>query len=614
MRKENERNRRIELTYKIVSKSAYIIIILAAALCGLKYMDTHNPSASPTPVPTPSAPVHSITASPVLIPTATPFVSNEPEVSAFPDYTPTPIVSHTPTAEPTATFSPDITPLPTAKPTATQEQTVKPTATPKPTVTPTLTKTPKPTVTPKPTKTPKPTATPKPTKTPKPTATPKPTTTPKPTATSKPTTTPKPTATPKPTKTPRPTATHKPTPTITPTPVPTITVTATPTPIITPSLSITPTTEVTSVPLPTVKFTPTPDVTVTPMPSPTPVATATPKSSPTPEVTATPTPTPSPTLEVTATPEQTPSPTPEVTATPTPTPSPTPEVTATPEQTPSPTPVVTVTPKPTPSPTPVVTATPIPTPSPTPEQRAAIEIHFIKTYGDAVFITNGSENLLIDTGKTAASREYLSQLGITQIDNLILTSYETCQIGGLKYIIEGFTIKNVYMADVDATLFTPATKRDLKQLKASSANIQYITSADTGKHMDLFGCDVEILIASSGINLKSYSISFKLSYGNTSMLYAGDLTSENEALLLSLGSMLNCDIIKMPNHGSKPTDLDTLMQPASPDYAIIMPLDPTVITQETAEKDITTMGIACFVTKDKSIVFTINGSQIELIQ
>ncbi len=586
MRKENERNRRIELTYKIVSKSAYIIIILAAALCGLKYMDTHNPSASPTPVPTPSAPVHSITASPVLIPTATPFVSNEPEVSAFPDYTPTPIVSHTPTAEPTATFSPDITPLPTAKPTATQEQTVKPTATPKPTVTPTLTKTPKPTVTPKPTKTPKPTATPKPTKTPKPTATPKPTTTPKPTATSKPTTTPKPTATPKPTKTPRPTATHKPTPTITPTPVPTITVTATPTPIITPSLSITPTTEVTSVPLPTVKFTPTPDVTVTPMPSPTPVATATPKSSPTPEVTATPTPTPSPT----------------------------PEVTATPEQTPSPTPVVTVTPKPTPSPTPVVTATPIPTPSPTPEQRAAIEIHFIKTYGDAVFITNGSENLLIDTGKTAASREYLSQLGITQIDNLILTSYETCQIGGLKYIIEGFTIKNVYMADVDATLFTPATKRDLKQLKASSANIQYITSADTGKHMDLFGCDVEILIASSGINLKSYSISFKLSYGNTSMLYAGDLTSENEALLLSLGSMLNCDIIKMPNHGSKPTDLDTLMQPASPDYAIIMPLDPTVITQETAEKDITTMGIACFVTKDKSIVFTINGSQIELIQ
>ncbi len=586
MRKENERNRRIELTYKIVSKSAYIIIILAAALCGLKYMDTHNPSASPTPVPTPSAPVHSITASPVLIPTATPFVSNEPEVSAFPDYTPTPIVSHTPTAEPTATFSPDITPLPTAKPTATQEQTVKPTATPKPTVTPTLTKTPKPTVTPKPTKTPKPTATPKPTKTPKPTATPKPTTTPKPTATSKPTTTPKPTATPKPTKTPRPTATHKPTPTITPTPVPTITVTATPTPIITPSLSITPTTEVTSVPLPTVKFTPTPDVTVTPMPSPTPVATATPKSSPTPEVTATPTPTPSPTLEVTATPEQTP----------------------------SPTPVVTVTPKPTPSPTPVVTATPIPTPSPTPEQRAAIEIHFIKTYGDAVFITNGSENLLIDTGKTAASREYLSQLGITQIDNLILTSYETCQIGGLKYIIEGFTIKNVYMADVDATLFTPATKRDLKQLKASSANIQYITSADTGKHMDLFGCDVEILIASSGINLKSYSISFKLSYGNTSMLYAGDLTSENEALLLSLGSMLNCDIIKMPNHGSKPTDLDTLMQPASPDYAIIMPLDPTVITQETAEKDITTMGIACFVTKDKSIVFTINGSQIELIQ
>ena len=116
--------------------------------------DPATPTATPTPMPTPTA---TSTPTPVPTPTATSTPTPTPTPTATPTPTPTPTPTATPTPTSTSTPTPTPTPTPTATPTPT------PTATSTPTYAPPATPTPTPTATPSPTPTLTPTATPTPT-------------------------------------------------------------------------------------------------------------------------------------------------------------------------------------------------------------------------------------------------------------------------------------------------------------------------------------------------------------------------------------------------------------------------------------------------------------------
>ena len=70
-------------------------------------------------------------------------------------------------------------------------------------------------------------------------------------------------------------------------------------------------------------------------------------------------------------------------------------------------------------------------------------------------------------------------------------------------------------------------------------------------------------------NVKNVSIVFKLTYGETSVLFTGDLEHEGDELLLPYENILKADILKIAHHGSITNTTEKLLYFIQPEYAIV---------------------------------------------
>ena len=65
------------------------------------------------------------------------------------------------------------------------------------------------------------------------------------------------------------------------------------------------------------------------------------------------------------------------------------------------------------------------------------------------------------------------------------------------------------------------------------------------------------------------SLVVKIQYGETTFLFAGDIETEAEADLKSLGDKLNADVIKVAHHGSNSSSSTDFLAMVNPKYAVI---------------------------------------------
>ena len=83
----------------------------------------------------------------------------------------------------------------------------------------------------------------------------------------------------------------------------------------------------------------------------------------------------------------------------------------------------------------------------------------------------------------------------------------------------------------------------------------------------LFAPDSVFVVAMH--NVKNVSILFKLTYGETSILFTGDLEHEGDELLLPYENILKADILKIAHHGSITNTTEKLLYFIQPEYAIV---------------------------------------------
>lgn len=203
------------------------------------------------------------------------------------------------------------------------------------------------------------------------------------------------------------------------------------------------------------------------------------------------------------------------------------------------------------------------------ERSSELTVHFMDVgQGDAVLIACGGEYMLIDAGdnsKGTAVQNYLTKQGVKTLKYVVGTHPDADHIGGMDVVLYKFDCNTVIMPDVTSDT---VTYRDV--LDAMKAKGYRNTVSKPGNSYTLG--DARFVIAGPG---KAYedtnnnSIVIRMTHGDNSFLFTGDMEEQAEADILQGKVSLQADVLKVGHHGSSSSSSEAFLEAVSPSYAVI---------------------------------------------
>lgn len=202
-----------------------------------------------------------------------------------------------------------------------------------------------------------------------------------------------------------------------------------------------------------------------------------------------------------------------------------------------------------------------------------LKVHYIDVgQGDCELIQINNKNMLIDAGPADSSEKvvsYLKKCGVSTINFLIETHPHEDHIGGMKLVLDNFSVKDLLAPKIQNFSSTSSYKQLLKSINSKKL---HIVSPAPGYLIDLspkVKCEVLGPAAFYYEDLNNYSIVLKVVYNNCKFLFMGDAQTDSENQLLSQGFDLSCNVLKVGHHGSKTASSTDFLSEASPNIAII---------------------------------------------
>lgn len=210
------------------------------------------------------------------------------------------------------------------------------------------------------------------------------------------------------------------------------------------------------------------------------------------------------------------------------------------------------------------------------------EIHFLDVgQGDSCLVrTNTNKVILIDGGKGINGEydygqkvvgPYLLDHGITKIDYVVVSHFDSDHCGGLFYIIQNFKVKNIIIgkqAEEYPNLIKflqIQRKRKINLISLTSENVLYF---DKKTKIEVLFPNLGHEVSENKIN--NNSLVFKMYYDDISILFTGDIEEEAEKVLVELYSeKLNSNILKVGHHGSKTSSTEEFINCVKPEISLI---------------------------------------------
>ncbi len=192
--------------------------------------------------------------------------------------------------------------------------------------------------------------------------------------------------------------------------------------------------------------------------------------------------------------------------------------------------------------------------------------------GDSTLLSSTTgEYVLIDAGPGSSKKvlvEYLKNAGVDSIEYMILTHPHEDHIGGAAAVLEAFEVKNVIMPD--ATTDTSVFRNTLKAIESEGCKT---ILAEPGKVYDFGESKLEILgpFDTEGKDLNNTSVVCKITHGDCSFMFTGDMEKDYERELIDRYSegKLSCDVLKVGHHGSSTSSCDEFLDAVDPFLAVI---------------------------------------------
>ncbi len=197
--------------------------------------------------------------------------------------------------------------------------------------------------------------------------------------------------------------------------------------------------------------------------------------------------------------------------------------------------------------------------------------------GHTALIDGGgfSDNNVFDMGARVIA-PFLWRKKIHTIDALILTHPNSDHLNGLLYIAQHFNVKTVWTNGESRT--TQGYRRFKKIVSQKQLNLPDFKNMPRKQRIN--GVEFSFMYPPPDFldkmavqkwrNTNNNSLVLKVSFGDISFLFPGDIMAEAEKELVSLsGADLACTVLLAPHHGSRSSSSRLFLSHAQPDVAVI---------------------------------------------
>ena len=191
---------------------------------------------------------------------------------------------------------------------------------------------------------------------------------------------------------------------------------------------------------------------------------------------------------------------------------------------------------------------------------------------------SGIKTILVDAGFKDWNRDMgervvvpvLKNLGVDQIDLLIMSHPHSDHIGGVEIVLEEFEVKEIW--DSHGSYGSRLYGRIQKSVEEQGVHYRrletgYIDTTFAPLLLTLFHPDSAYSVDERNVNNSSLVV--KMSYGESDFLFVGDLEEEGDEVVTSFGELLQSEVLKVGHHGSITSSTQPFLDAVNPDLAIV---------------------------------------------
>lgn len=201
---------------------------------------------------------------------------------------------------------------------------------------------------------------------------------------------------------------------------------------------------------------------------------------------------------------------------------------------------------------------------------AQTDVHVLDVgQGLSVLIESNGHYMLYDGGDSDKSSyviSYLHQEGVTALDYVVASHYDSDHLNGVVGALNTFPVSTVWGPDYETGTRVFESFRSVIAAKGLSC-----TQPDVGSQIQLGDAVIQVLAPSGSdySDANNYSIAIRVQDGSTSFLITGDAEAESEAQMTASGLNLDSDVYVMGHHGSGTSTSWDLLQAAVPEFAVL---------------------------------------------
>lgn len=222
--------------------------------------------------------------------------------------------------------------------------------------------------------------------------------------------------------------------------------------------------------------------------------------------------------------------------------------------------------------------------------------------GDAILITHGGTQMLVDTGRNASVLECLEEkmpFWDKKIELVVLTHPDADHIGGFPFVFESYVVSAImYLPLEPDTLISSTVLEEISQIHATggevvlpfNGEIIHLDTKITGKVINPFfasrlesdcfesiaetqlwdknSCwlDGNVIAKTTKNNL---SIGIIMDIDGVGVFLSGDLEKEAELALLDSQTLQSVNVLKIGHHGAKTSTAKEFLEEISPEISVV---------------------------------------------